>query len=168
MLNPSAEREVNNNYRLSTEKARQWWNNQAFESRKNIVIESDAVINDDQEVEDQMVADVADKEYDDLPDITQQEIDSKIDDEEDIEEIFDIEGEEYLQCSKCDDLFTSNEDYDMHKSVDHGEEPEDFEESEETYQLTMNPDLTREALREANSLLTETEERELYSGYDKN
>jgi hypothetical protein len=168
MLNPSAEREVNNNYRLSTEKARQWWNNQAFESRKNIVIESDAVINDDQEVEDQMVADVADKEYDDLPDITQQEIDSKIDDEEDIEEIFDIEGEEYLQCSKCDDLFTSNEDYDLHKDVDHGEEPEDFEESEETYQLTMNPDLTREALREANSLLTETEERELYSGYDKN
>ena len=78
MLNPSAEREVNNNYRLSTEKARQWWNNQAFESRKNIVIESDAVINDDQEVEDQMVADVADKEYDDLPDITQQEIDAKI------------------------------------------------------------------------------------------
>ena len=168
MLNPSAEREVNNNYRLSTEKARQWWNNQAFESRKNIVIESDAVINDDQEVEDQMVADVADKEYDDLPDITQQEIDSKIDDEEDIEEIFDIEGEEYLQCSKCDDLFTSNEDYDIHKSVDHGEEPEDLEESEETYQLTMNPDLTREALQEANSLLTETEERQLYSGYDKN
>jgi DNA-directed RNA polymerase subunit M/transcription elongation factor TFIIS len=168
MLNPSAEREVNNNYRLSTEKARQWWNNQAFESRKNIVIESNAVINDDQEVEDQMVADVADKDYDDLPDITQQEIDSKIDDEEDIEQIFDLEGESYLQCSKCDDLFTSNEDYDLHKDVDHGEEPEDFEESEETYQLAMNPDLTREALREANSLLTETEERELYSGYDKN
>tara|TARA_B110000438_G_scaffold30051_1_gene29215 strand:+ start:23022 stop:24707 length:1686 start_codon:yes stop_codon:yes gene_type:complete len=168
MLNPSAEREVNNNYRLSTEKARQWWNNQAFESRKNIVIESDAVINDDQEVEDQMVADVADKDYDDLPDITQQEIDSKIDDEEDIEQIFDLEGESYLQCSKCDDLFTSNEDYDLHKDIDHGEEPEDFEESEETYQLAMNPDLTREALREANSLLTETEERELYSGYDKN
>ena len=168
MLNPSAEREVNNNYRLSTEKARQWWNNQAFESRKNIVIESDAVINDDQEVEDQMVADVADKDYDDLPDITQQEIDSKIDDEEDIEQIFNLEGESYLQCSKCDDLFTSNEDYDLHKDIDHGEEPEDFEESEETYQLAMNPDLTREALREANSLLTETEERELYSGYDKN
>ena len=168
MLNPSAEREVNNNYRLSTEKARQWWNNQAFESRKNIVIESDAVINDDQEVEDQMVADVADKDYDDLPDITQQEIDSKIDDEEDIEQIFNLEGESYLQCSKCDDLFTSNEDHDIHKSVDHGEEPEDFEESEETYQLTMHPELTRESLREANNLLTETEERQLYSGYDKN
>ena len=86
---------------------------------------------------------------------------------EDIEEIFEVQGEEYLQCSKCDDLFTSNEDHDIHKSVDHGEEPEDFEESEETYQLTMNPDLTREALREANSLLTETEEKELYGGYDK-
>ena len=168
MLNPSAEREVNNNYRLSTEKARQWWNNQAFESRKNIVIESDAVINDDQEVEDQIVADVADSDYDELPDETKQEIDSQIDEEEVIEEVFEVQGEEYLQCSKCDDLFTSNEDYDVHKSVDHGEEPEDFEESDETYKLTMNPDLTREALREANSLLTETEERELYGGYDKN
>ena len=167
MLNPSAERELTENYRLSTEKARQWWNNQAFESRKNIVIESDAVINDDQEVEDQIVADVADSDYDELPDETKQEIDSQIDEEEDIEEIFEVQGEEYLQCSKCDDLFTSNEDHDIHKSVDHGEEPEDFEESEETYQLTMNPDLTREALREANSLLTETEEKELYGGYDK-
>ena len=168
MLNPSAERELTENYRLSTEKARQWWNNQAFESRKNIVIESDAVINDDQEVEDQIVADVADSDYDELPDETKQEIDSQIDEEEVIEEVFEVQGEEYLQCSKCDDLFTSNEDYDIHKSVDHGEEPEDFEDSEETYQLTMNPDLTRESLREANSLLTETEERELYSGYDKN
>ena len=167
MLNPSAERELTENYRLSTEKARQWWRNQAFESRKNIVIESDAVINDDQEVEDQIVADVADSDYDELPDETKQEIDSQIDEEEDIEEIFEVQGEEYLQCSKCDDLFTSNEDHDIHKSVDHGEEPEDFEESEETYQLTMNPDLTREALREANSLLTETEEKELYGGYDK-
>ena len=58
--------------------------------------------------------------------------------EEFIEEIFEDQGEEYLQCSKCDDLFTSNEDYDVHKSVDHGEEPEDFEESDETYKLTMN------------------------------
>ena len=167
MLNPSAERELTENYRLSTEKARQWWRNQAFESRKNIVIESDAVINDDQEVEDQIVADVADSDYDELPDETKQEIDVQIDEEEDIEEIFEVQGEEYLQCSKCDDLFTSNEDYDIHKSVDHGEEPEDFEDSEETYQLTMNPDLTRESLREANSLLTETEEKELYGGYDK-
>ena len=168
MLNPSADREVNNNYRLSTEKARQWWASQGFESRKNIVIESDAVINDDELVEDQTVADIADKDYDELPDVTKQEVDAQIDDEEDVEEIFDVEGEEYLQCSTCDDMFTSNEDYEFHKSIDHGEEPEDFEESEETYQLTMHPELTRESLREANNLLTETEERQLYSGYDKN
>ena len=168
MLNPSADREVNNNYRLSTEKARQWWASQGFESRKNIVIESDAVINDDELVEDQTVADIADQDYDNLPDVTKQEVDAQIDDEEDVEEIFDVEGEEYLQCSTCDDMFTSNEDYEFHKSIDHGEEPEDFEESEETYQLTMHPELTRESLREANNLLTETEERQLYSGYDKN
>ena len=158
MLNPSADREVNHNYRLSTEKARQWWDSQGFESRKNIVIESDAVINDDELVEDQTVADIADQDYDELPDVTKQEVDSQIDDEEDVEEIFDIEGEEYLQCSTCDDLFTSNEDYEFHKSVDHGEEPEDFEESEETYQLTMHPELTRESLREANNLLRELSE----------
>ena len=167
MLNPSADREVNHNYRLSTEKARQWWDSQGFESRKNIVIESDAVINDDELVEDQTVADIADQDYDELPDVTKQEVDSQIDDEEDVEEIFDIEGEEYLQCSKCDDMFTSNEDYDIHKSVDHGEEPEDFEESEETYQLTMHPELTRESLKEANDLLRETKPTQLYSGYDK-
>ena len=123
MLNPSADREVNHDYRLSTEKAQQWWRNQSFESRKNIVIESDAVINDDELVEDQTVADIADKDYDELPDVTKQEVDAQIDDEEDVEEIFDVEGEEYLQCSTCDDMFTSNEDYEFHKSIDHGEEP---------------------------------------------
>ena len=61
MLNPSEDRDVNNIYQLSTEKARNWWNMQGFESRKNIVIESDAVINDDKLVEDQTIADIADK-----------------------------------------------------------------------------------------------------------
>ena len=167
MLNPSADREVNNAYQLSTEKARQWWRNQAFESRKNIVIESDAVINDDKLVEDQTIADIADKDYDDLPDTTKQEVELQVE-SEDIEQVFDVEDEEYLQCSICDDVFTTNDDYELHKSVDHGEEPEDFEESEETYQLTMHPELTRESLRKANNLLTETEERQLYSDYDKN
>ena len=74
MLNPSADRDVNNSYQLSTEKARNWWNMQGFESRKNVVIESDAVINDDELVVDQTVADIADKDYDDLPDITKQEV----------------------------------------------------------------------------------------------
>ena len=166
MLNPSADRDVNNSYQLSTEKARNWWNMQGFESRKNVVIESDAVINDDELVVDQTVSDIADKDYDDLPDITKQEVDLKID-EEDVEELFEVQDEEYLKCSICDDVFTTNEDYELHRSVDHGEEPEDFEESEETYQLTMHPELTRESLRKANDLLTETEEKQLYSGYDK-
>ena len=168
MLNPSADRDVNNIYQLSTEKARQWWNNQAFESRKNIVIESDAVINEDELIEDQTIADIADKEYDDLPDITKQEVELQVEDEEDMEELFEVKDDEYLKCSICEEIFTTNEDYELHKSVDHGEEPEDFEESEETYQLTMHPELTRESLRKANNLLTETEERQIYSGYDKN
>ena len=165
MLNPSADRDVNNNYRLSTEKARQWWRNQAFESRKNIVIESEAVINEDELVEDQIIADIADKDYDDLPDITKQEIELQVDNEEEIEEVFEVQGEEYLQCSTCDDLFTSNEDYDIHRSIDHGEEPVDV--IEETYRLSVNKDLTKESIRDANTLLTETEERELYAGYNK-
>jgi len=165
MLNPSADRDVNNNYRLSTEKARQWWRNQAFESRKNIVIESEAVINEDELVEDQIIADIADKDYDDLPDITKQEIELQVDNEEEIEEVFEVQGEEYLQCSTCDDLFTSNEDYEIHRSIDHGEEPVDV--IEETYRLSVNKDLTKESIRDANTLLTETEERELYAGYNK-
>ena len=168
MLNPSADRDVNNIYQLSTEKARQWWNNQAFESRKNIVIESEAVINDDKLVEDQTIADIADKDYDDLPDTTKQEVELQVEDYEEMEELFEVKDDEYLKCSMCEDIFTSNDDYELHKSVDHGEEPEDFEESEETYQLTMHPELTRESLRKANNLLTETEERQLYSNYDKN
>jgi len=168
MLNPSADRDVNNIYQLSTEKARQWWNNQAFESRKNIVIESEAVINDDKLVEDQTIADIADKDYDDLPDTTKQEVELQVEDYEEMEELFEVKDDEYLKCSMCEEIFTSNDDYELHKSVDHGEEPEDFEESEETYQLTMHPELTRESLRKANNLLTETEERQLYSNYDKN
>ena len=168
MLNPSADRDVNNIYQLSTEKARNWWNMQGFESRKNVVIESDAVINDDELVVDQTVADIADKDYDDLPDVTKQEVELQVEDEEDMEELFEVKDDEYLKCSTCEEVFTSNEDYESHKSVDHGEEPEDFEDSFEAYQLTMHPELTRESLREANDLLTETEERQLYSGYDKN
>ena len=165
MLNPSADRDINNNYRLSTEKARQWWANQAFESRKNIVIESEAVINEDELVEDQIIADIAGNDYDNLPDVTKQEVDLQVEDEEKIEEVFNVDGQEYLQCSTCDDLFTSNEDYDIHKSVDHGEEPVDI--IEETYRISINKDLTKESIRDANTLLTETEERELYAGYSK-
>ena len=168
MLNPSADRDVNNVYQLSTEKARQWWRNQAFESRKDIVIESEAVINDDKLVEDQTVADIADKDYDDLPDVTKQEVELQVEDSETIEELFEVKDDEYLKCSTCEEVFTSNEDYESHKSVDHGEEPEDLEDSFEAYQLTMHPELTKESLRKANNLLTETEERQLYSGYDKN
>jgi uncharacterized C2H2 Zn-finger protein len=168
MLNPSEDRDVNNIYQLSTEKARNWWNMQGFESRKNIVIESDAVINDDKLVEDQTIADIADKDYDDLPDVTKQEVELQVEDEENMEELFEVEDEEYLKCGICGMSFTTNEDYDIHRSVDHGEEPEDLEESEETYQLTMHPELTRESLREANDLLRETKPTQLYSGYDKN
>ena len=168
MLNPSEDRDVNNIYQLSTEKARNWWNMQGFESRKNIVIESDAVINDDKLVEDQTIADIADKDYDDLPDVTKQEVELQVEDEEGMEELFEVEDEEYLKCGICGMSFTTNEDYDIHRSVDHGEEPEDLEESEETYQLTMHPELTRESLREANDLLRETKPTQLYSGYDKN
>ena len=168
MLNPSADRDVNNSYQLSTEKARNWWNMQGFESRKNVVIESDAVINDDELVVDQTVSDIADKDYDDLPDITKQEVELQVEDEEGMEELFEVKDDEYLKCSTCEEVFTSNEDYESHKSVDHGEEPEDFEDSFEAYQLTMHPELTRESLREANDLLKETKPTQLYSGYDKN
>ena len=167
MLNPSVEKELNSSYKLSKEKARRWWNSQAFESRKNIVIESEVVINEDEDIENKIIEDIAGSDYENLPDKTKQEIDSQVDEEEGMEEIFNVNGEEYLQCSKCDEVFTSNEDYDTHKSVDHGEDPEDLEESEKSFQLSMNPELTIESLREINNFLTETEEKELYAGYDK-
>jgi len=64
--------------------------------------------------------------------------------------------EVFTECDRCDETFMSNEDFDLHKEIDHGDDSGDWNEAEETYTLSMNPDITKSQLQEARRILAET------------
>ena len=66
-----------------------------------------------------------------------------------------LEKEVFTECDRCDEVFMAQEDFEQHKAIDHGDITENFEQSEEQYVLSMNPDLSREALRNARKVLAE-------------
>lgn len=75
---------------------------------------------------------------------------------------YSVNQEIAIECDRCDEVFMAKEDFDQHKSYDHGDESVDFNQAEEQYELSMNPDVTRESLREARKLLAETKNKDLF------
>lgn len=73
-----------------------------------------------------------------------------------------LEKEVFTECDRCDEIFMAEEDFNQHKAIDHGDITENFEQSEEQYVLSMNPDLSREALRNARRILAEGTQKDLY------
>lgn len=71
------------------------------------------------------------------------------------------EKEVFIECDRCDEVFMDEEDFDNHKSFDHGDKPLDNKESEEGYTLALNPEMTREALRDARKTMAETSQKTL-------
>lgn len=77
---------------------------------------------------------------------------------------FAVDKEVFVECDRCDEVFLSEEDFDEHKEFDHGdhEDAEEQEEAEDILSHLNEPNITKEAFREARRLLTETDEGDLH------
>ncbi len=77
---------------------------------------------------------------------------------------FAVNKEVFIECDRCDEVFLAEEDFDEHKEFDHGdhENAEEQEEAEDILSHMKEPNITKEAFREARRLLTETDEGDLH------
>jgi len=77
---------------------------------------------------------------------------------------FAVGKEVFIECDRCDEEFLSEEDFEMHKEIDHGdyENAEEQEVVEDIFANTMDPDISLEAFKEARRALTETDEGDLH------
>jgi len=73
-----------------------------------------------------------------------------------------VEKEVYVECDRCDEVFMATEDFEQHKTIDHGDSTENYIQAEEQYELTMNPDISLEALRKMRAVLAEGTQKDLY------
>jgi hypothetical protein len=174
---------VSNNLKKSTNIERDWWNRSGTEARNNILKRvEDIGTHYETASENAYQLDYTAKlnqlvktKYDSLPRSVKSVINETLtvmgelpnpSDFKGVGHLFEAEGsldrEVFVECDRCDQEFMSNEDFDFHKKIDHGDDNEEFEESEEQYTLSMDPDLTREALREARKVLAETKEEDLH------
>ena len=155
---------------------RDWWTNASNESRRNILVESEQLIKASefayQQESTAKFNQLISTNYDSLPNTVKNSITEALigegelpdpSDYEGIGQAFEIgdDGEVNMECDRCDETFTSTEDFDMHKDIDHGDDGEDFNEAEESYVSSMNPDISRYALKQARRLLTETDQGDL-------
>lgn len=64
---------------------------------------------------------------------------------------FTIEKEVFVECDRCDEVFMDEEDFEQHKTIDHGDEVT-FN-IQESQALSMNPNVSRDSLNEAKKIL---------------
>lgn len=77
---------------------------------------------------------------------------------------FAVSKEVFIECDRCDQEFLTEEDFDMHKELDHGdlENAEEEEEADDILANMRDPEISLEAFKEARRLLTETDEGDLH------
>jgi len=77
---------------------------------------------------------------------------------------FAVSKEVFIECDRCDQEFLTEEDFDMHKELDHGdyENAEEQEDAEDILSNMRDPEISLEAFKEARRLLTETDEGDLH------
>jgi hypothetical protein len=176
MSNPSISDIVKNTLRESTSTERDWWNKQGTEAKRNILIGKDydfteiASENAYQQETTAKFNQLVNTSYDSLPRSVKAIIKESLIDMGELPNPSDFKGignefvanpwgitkEVFTECDRCDETFMDEDDYQNHKDIDHGDDGEDFDKVEETYALSMNPDLTREKLREARRIINET------------
>lgn len=155
----------------STSYERNWWNNAGEEVRTNILNQTADFIKasefayqqDSTAKFNQLIS----TNYDSLPNSVKSSItealigEGELPDPSDyvgIGQAFEVDGEVNMECDRCDETFTSMEDFNTHKNIDHGDTPEDNFEAEESFMSLMNPDINRHALREARKIVTEEDQ----------
>lgn len=79
-----------------------------------------------------------------------------------ISNMYAVGKEVWHECDRCDESFMAEEDFDLHKEIDHGDSTEFNEPAEEGFTLSMNPDVNAYALHEARVALAETKEDDLH------
>lgn len=168
MSDPSIQALAKEDYRKSTTYERDWWKNASTEAKEailNNIDHTDLNASYYETATEAYQKDLMATNYDTLPQTVKTAItEALIATGELPNPILRGVGLEYtsgsdvlLECDRCDESFTSNEDFDIHKSVDHGDEPENYKDSEEAFTLSMNPNITKEKLKEARKLLAEKE-----------
>lgn len=168
----------------STSHERDWWNGAQIKARESIVgsftdIVSQLGIASENAYQQDYTAklnQLVHTKYDSLPETVKISITETLIDQGELPNPSDFKGigqefvanpyavekEIFVECDRCDEVFMAEEDFEIHKSIDHGDDPDDYDEAEETFALSMDPDINREALREARKLLAETSEKDLY------
>ena len=182
MSDPSVEDVVKGAYSQARAYERDFWNHANFNTRKDILngrLDFKAVsietANAYQQENTAKLNQIIGNKYDSLPISMRQAITEALIDRGELPnpKIYEGIGQQYklhngdvlVECDRCDESFISLEDFTDHKMDDHGDNDENYEESEESYIASMLPELQREKLKEARKLLAETEEPELYRDY---
>ena len=187
MSDPSINDIVKHNLHESTSHERDWWKKASNEARYNILRGNadftDIATHNETATENAYQQEYKAKfnqliktNYDSLPESTRATITEALIDQGELPNpsVFEGIGREFVanpwsttkevftECDRCDETFMDEDDFKTHKEIDHGDSLEDNDKVEETYTLTMNPDMTRESLREARKILAETKEKDLY------
>ena len=66
-----------------------------------------------------------------------------------------LEKEIFIECDRCDESFMDDEDFTTHKDITHGDKVESNEEAEDEYLASMDPDASKEELKEARKIVHE-------------
>lgn len=151
---------------------RDWWNSATDDAKEAIMNEVDyadfnATFN--RTALEAYQKDIMAKDYDTLPEAMQERIHEFLVVEGELPnppsgfgQLYEVEGNNVMvECDRCGESFITEADFDDHKKFDHGDEPESFDQVEETYTLSMNPDVSKESLRNARRHLAEVEQKTL-------
>jgi len=171
MSDPSIIELAREHHRKSTSIERDWWNSATPEARESILNEvnyTDLSASYHETAFEAYQQDYLAKNYDALPQTIKDIIYESLKTNGELPNptlhegfVYNVGNSTMVECDRCDESFTNEADFSEHKAVDHGDEKEDFSKVEETFTLSMNPNLTRESLREARRLLVETEQKTL-------
>ena len=164
---------VKNQNRKSTAVERDWWNNAGSAQRTSILENLDlkdigtqlyetATENAYQQDHEAKINQLVETHYDSLPEVVKATITETLINNGElpdpsvyrgIGQEFAINKEVWHECDRCDESFMDEEDFILHGEVDHGDSSELSVEAEESFEFSMNPEVSRYALHEAKKAL---------------
>lgn len=81
---------------------------------------------------------------------------------------YEVEGDDRFECKDCEETFTSEEDFRVHRKVNHDDNGESETESQEAYfrSLEIDPDMTKDNLEWAKKLISGESSRQSFPQND--
>jgi len=166
MPDPSSEDISNDNTSLAMASEGEIWNNLSLESRANILGqdmagEAENISNNKESVyqKDLKNSSYENMSYYSLPPAIQFYVSNKLHEVGYFRDtyganVYEVEGESRYKCKDCDDIFTAEEDFRVHRKVSHDSDESETE-SQEAYfrSLDIDPNLTKDNLSWARKVL---------------